>query len=177
MVGSSSSGKSLRHKFTAEEDHKLIELVARFGTQSWKKIANFMQTRTTRQCRERYVNYLSPELTNGPWTVEESRLLLKKVEDYGPCWSKISRFFPHRSDVNVKNRYSLLVSKGIAPSLKKSKQNTDKKTEITLQSFTPVDKTIQVLDDIPSLNDASWSEKIFHQDLFDQIFEVESGWL
>lgn len=125
--------KSTRQKFTAEEDARLIELVRIHGNKAWKKIASIMKTRTTRQCRERYINYLSPSVTNGPWSAQDDQLLIEKVQEMGPKWSKIAKFFPSRSDVNVKNRYALFVSKGRAPpltSLPKEKQNiTEKQTQ------------------------------------------------
>lgn len=110
-------GKTTRQKFTAEEDSRLIELVRIHGNRAWKKIASIMKTRTTRQCRERYINYLSPDVTNGPWSVQEDSLLIEKVHEMGPKWSKIAKFFQNRSDVNIKNRYALFVSKGKAPAL------------------------------------------------------------
>lgn len=107
-----------RQKFTAAEDAKLIELVNHFGLHSWKKVASLMESRSSRQCRERYSNYLSPELKNGPWTAKEDRSLIEKVKLYGQRWSIIARYFPTRSDVNLKNRYALFVSKGKAPRIK-----------------------------------------------------------
>lgn len=118
MEQTDSQQKTSRQKFTHEEDQRLVELVAIHGTHAWKKIAQIMKTRTTRQCRERYINYLSPNLTNGPWSPQEDAFLIQKVKEMGPRWSKIVKFFPTRSDVNIKNRYALFVSKGKAPALK-----------------------------------------------------------
>ena len=107
--------QSLRQKFTPEEDLRLRQLVAELGTKAWKKVSARMPDRSTRQCRERYNNYLSPLLKNDPWTSEEDKLLEEKVKEMGQKWSIIAHFFNGRSDVNVKNRYALLVSKGLAP--------------------------------------------------------------
>lgn len=68
------------------------------------------------------MNYLSPSLSNGPWTQYEDKLLIDKVKIIGQRWSQIVAFFPTRSEVNIKNRYALLVSKGKAVSYKTSKQ-------------------------------------------------------
>ena len=105
---------SSRQKFTAEEDQLLESLVNELGTHAWKKVAARMKTRSTRQCRERYTNYLAPNVTNGPWTAAEDQLLEQKVQEMGQKWSKIAAFFEGRSDVNIKNRHALLVSKGLA---------------------------------------------------------------
>ncbi|EAY14769.1 Myb-like DNA-binding domain containing protein [Trichomonas vaginalis G3] len=123
--------KTPRQKFTSEEDKRLCELVTVYGNKAWKKIAQIMQTKNTRQCRERYINYLAPNLTNGPWTQEEDYSLIQFASQMGPHWSKIAKMFPTRSDVNVKNRYALLVSKGKAPLLssKEIKVNKDFQSE------------------------------------------------
>jgi len=121
--------KSGKQKFTAEEDAKLRDYVKELGTHSWKKIAAQMKSRTTRQCRERYINYLAPNVTNGPWTVEEDQRLIKKVVEMGPKWSKIALFFSNRSDVNVKNRYALFVSKGKAAPLPHQPKGKQRQSE------------------------------------------------
>lgn len=97
-----------RQLFSYEEDEQLKKLVEQFGDKDWKFIARKMPGRSTRQCRERYKNYLSPEIKNGPWTKEEDELLREKYNEYGPHWSSISKFFKSRSDVNIKNRWSAL---------------------------------------------------------------------
>lgn len=97
-----------RQLFSYEEDEQLKKLVEQFGDKDWKFIARRMPGRSTRQCRERYKNYLSPEIKNGPWTKEEDELLKEKYNEYGPHWSSISKFFKSRSDVNIKNRWSAL---------------------------------------------------------------------
>lgn len=110
----SESTKTSRQKFTAEEDKLLRDLVEEFGIRAWKKVSARMGTRTTRQCRERYNNYLAPTIKNEPWTQDEDNLLEEKVQELGQKWSKIAQFFNSRSDVNIKNRHALLVSKGLA---------------------------------------------------------------
>ncbi|KAK8881749.1 hypothetical protein M9Y10_044385 [Tritrichomonas musculus] len=97
-----------RQLFSYEEDEQLKKLVEQFGDKDWKFIARKMPGRSTRQCRERYKNYLSPDIKNGPWTKEEDDLLKEKYNEYGPHWSSISKFFKSRSDVNIKNRWSAL---------------------------------------------------------------------
>lgn len=128
-VSKNSENKTTRQKFTAEEDARLSELVRIHGNRAWKKIASIMKTRTTRQCRERYINYLSPNVTNGPWSAQEDSLLVEKVHEMGPKWSKIAKFFQNRSDVNIKNRYALFVSKGKAPPLPPHHRETSKQSK------------------------------------------------
>lgn len=95
-----------RKLFSVEEDRMLRLLVMQYGPGDFKKIAAFMPGRTARQVRERYRNYLAPEINNGPWSRQEDDLLRAKFAEFGPKWSKISTFFPSRSDVSVKNRWT-----------------------------------------------------------------------
>ena len=100
-----------RKKFTPEEDARLRELVKQIGAKKWLDIAKSMPGRTGRQCRDRFQNYLSPKLTNGPWSKDDDLQLLRKVKEFGSSWSKIIQFFPGRSTNNVKNRYNIHLAK------------------------------------------------------------------
>lgn len=103
--------QSIRHKFTKAEDELLKSLVEKHGESNWITISAAMKTRSPRQCRERYKNYLSPKIQNGPWTPEEEQLLIEKVKELGQRWSNIALYFEPRSDVNVKNHWSAMVNR------------------------------------------------------------------
>lgn len=96
---------ALRRKFTPQEDATLTRLVKIHGARRWDDIAREMPGRTGRQCRDRFKNYLQPELVNGVWTEAEDRLLRQKVEEHGLHWSTIAKEFPGRSQSNLKNRW------------------------------------------------------------------------
>jgi hypothetical protein len=97
-----------RHMFSQEEDEHLRQLVTQLGDRDWKTIAKQMPNRTTRQCRERYKNYLSPELRNAPWSPAEDALLMDRFAEFGPKWATLATFFNGRSDVSLKNRWTVL---------------------------------------------------------------------
>jgi hypothetical protein len=101
-----------RQKFSVQEDELLRDLVAELGTNSWGEVAVRLGTRSARQCRERFKNYLSPNLRNGQWTEEEDKLLSEKFAEFGAKWSLIVSFFPSRSEVNLKNRWTQLTNRG-----------------------------------------------------------------
>jgi hypothetical protein len=97
--------KRIRMKFQPEEDEKLRQLVAQYGTNSWELISQKMEGRNVRQCRERWSHYLCSETAKRPWTEEEDATLLKKVEEFGTKWSKIITFLNDRTDIQAKTRW------------------------------------------------------------------------
>lgn len=99
---------NIKVKFTEEEDKKLRRIIRQYGTRNWLKVSSLMKTRNPRQCRERWNNYLNPDLTNDPWTPEEDRLLEEKYAELGQSWNAISKFFVGRSDNSLRNRYMKL---------------------------------------------------------------------
>lgn len=103
--------KNIRHSFTDKEDEQIKKLVLEYGEHDWKTISDNLGTRTPRQCRERYRNYLMPGIVNGPWTVDDDMLLYSKYLEIGPHWTIISQFFPSRSEINIKNRWAALSNK------------------------------------------------------------------
>ena len=117
-------------RFTPVEDQKLQELVGQFGARRWRRIAQFMPGRTSRQCRDRYCNYLTPEFYNMKWTQEEDALLYQKFQELGSQWAKMTQFFPGKNANNIKNRWNYSVSKmkpsdfsNIPPSQQQQQQN------------------------------------------------------
>jgi hypothetical protein len=110
MISNQIPGR-LRSKFTVEEDSKLRAIVQQYPTSSWNEIATMFPGKTVRQVRDRYKNYLSPELNHLPWTEFEDNLLREQFSIHGPRWSVLKQFFVNRTDVSIKNRWSVLVSK------------------------------------------------------------------
>ena len=78
---------SKKCKFSSEEDKKLAEVVEKLGAKRWKVIASFIDGKTARQCRDRYTNYLRPDLVFDRWTPEEDLLLIQKYYEIGPKWT------------------------------------------------------------------------------------------
>lgn len=119
-IEKSNPSKNQRKFFSPEDDQKLIQLVNRYGSSDWVKIAQEMGSWTTRQCRERYNHYLRPGIDANPWTPEEDALLLQTVAKYGTKWSIVKTHFPLRTDVNIKNRYARLTGRA-AQSMKRKR--------------------------------------------------------
>jgi hypothetical protein len=101
-------GKRSKHKFTADEDTLIRQLVDQHGTKQWDVITRFLPNRTSRQVRDRWKHYLSPQVILRPWSLDEDRQLLRMTAQLGPQWSTLMKFFPGRTDVNLKNRWNKL---------------------------------------------------------------------
>ncbi|OHT09480.1 DNA-binding protein reb1 [Tritrichomonas foetus] len=95
-------------KFTQEEDKLLIKAVTEIGTSDWRLVSTRVPGRNPRQCRERWNNYVNPQLVAAPWTSADDELLKKKFLELGPKWHLISTFFAGRSTNSIKNRFVTL---------------------------------------------------------------------
>jgi hypothetical protein len=101
-----SMGTKRRCRFTAEEDDRLRKLIAELGPNAWPLVSKSMPERSARQCRDRWCSYLSDWGQHTAWTPQEDRLLLEKIDQYGPHWARIARDLPNRSGLAVKRRWS-----------------------------------------------------------------------
>lgn len=100
--------KRTKTKFSEEEDAIIIDFVRKYGAHDWQRITPYLPGRKPRQARERWINYLNPEVSHEEWTQEEDDLLIEQVSKVGQKWSHISQLFKNRTDVSLKNRYCLL---------------------------------------------------------------------
>ena len=109
-----------KSRFSKEEDKILKEVVLENGACAWGKIAKNLPGRSARQCRDRWVNYLNPELTDKGWTKAEDDLLLDMYNEFGTHWKDISTFFDGRSLNSIRNRVFKLVRKKVTKPNKKT---------------------------------------------------------
>ena len=122
-----SSKKHPRSTFSQDEDCRLKCLVSRYGF-NWSAVSEEMPNRSVRQCRDRWKSYLSPDIHNCPWSDFEDALLLRKVEECGSKWVHISKFFPHRTDAHLKNRWFQLMRRRLRLSKLEGRTKTKPET-------------------------------------------------
>lgn len=64
--------------------------------------------RNGKQCRERWVNFLNPEIKKVPFSTDEDIFILEKKLEIGNRWAEIIKEMPGRTENNVKNRYNMM---------------------------------------------------------------------
>lgn len=75
--------------------------------------------KTSKQCRERWIQQLNPSLSKEKWTVEENQRLLEVYSQKGNHWKEISTFFKGRTDNATKNQFFSLIRKGLRKACKR----------------------------------------------------------
>jgi hypothetical protein len=103
--------KLIKHKksrFSFIEYLQLRLLVEKHGAKEWNFISSLMINRNSRQCNDRWENFLSPNVDLSIWSEDKDSLLIEKRREFGAHWVKILQFFPKRTDIALKNRWNFL---------------------------------------------------------------------
>jgi hypothetical protein len=154
VLGAKHMGRS---RFRLEEDMLLFALVAHFGTKNWSRISTMIHSRSPRQCRERWTNFLDPTFRSGDWLPQEDELLEAKVIEYGTKWDLIATFFQGRAPLSLRNRHAMNNRRRRKEerSQMSTLVNTDNKPEPEERSDLPWSFSSE--DDIPPLSPVSFS--------------------
>jgi hypothetical protein len=92
--------------WSKEEDALLLNLVHTMQwPMKWTVVAQSLQDRTGKQCRERYVNHLNPRLKTTDWNPVEDATIFHLYNTIGSHWAKMSKIIPGRTDNGIKNRF------------------------------------------------------------------------
>lgn len=120
-----------RKLWTDEEDRLLRRETATKGADdsAWADIAALMKQfgykKTAKQCRERWMNHINPELLRSEWRPEDNKRLLDLHEKTGSHWKNIAVHFPGRTDNSIKNQFFSLVRKSLRKARKSVSKNAN----------------------------------------------------
>jgi len=133
--------KRCRSKFLPEEDERLSRLVKEHGDHNWEMISSKMIGRNPRQCRERWKHYLSADYSKKEWSTQDDLMLLEKLNEFGPKWTKIAYFLDGKTDIQVKSRFQFLQqsTNSIGKTNETQSMKRDKSSNFDISSVFPDD--------------------------------------
>ncbi|XP_019093300.1 PREDICTED: transcription factor MYB114-like [Camelina sativa] len=98
------SGGLRKGAWTAEEDSLLRQCIDKYGEGKWHQVPfRSGLNRRCKSCRERWLNYLNPNINRGEFTSDEIDLLLRLHKLLRNRWSLIAGRLPGRTANDVKN--------------------------------------------------------------------------
>jgi hypothetical protein len=64
-----------------------------------------MNGRNGKQCRERWINHLKPDISKEPWSKEEDDVLIRAYTEIGTKWSEMEKLLKGRTENAIKNHW------------------------------------------------------------------------
>ena len=122
-------------KWSKDEDEKLIKAVNENGAKNWSFIATFLHGRNGKQCRERWLTNLSPDVNLEPWTPAEDLLLIQMHKKYENKWSTMAPCFDGRSPIAIKNRWKYLDKRKIPQCFEEQQTNLKEGSQFSQQKL------------------------------------------
>jgi myb proto-oncogene protein len=91
-------------RWTKDEDEQVMLYYNLVG-KNWGLISKILKKRNWKQVRDRFLNYLDPNISNKPFTNEEDLKIFKLYEKFGSSWRLYESFFPERTADLIKVRF------------------------------------------------------------------------
>jgi len=134
----------MKSEWTRMNDIKLIELIEIYNL-DWPKIASIMNI-SEDLIKQRYEKRLDPKLKFTKFTEEEDNALMNLYKIYGSTWNYISKFFPNRTPIMIKNRFYSSLKKRILTKKKVDNDNDNdlKNVEVLVKEFIPINSSFKL---------------------------------
>lgn len=71
----------------------------------WQDIADKLPGRLPKQCRERWIYQVDPNVVRNKWSQQEDIKLVELYQQFGTQWKRMSEQMPGRNDNQLKNRF------------------------------------------------------------------------
>ena len=98
-------------QWSKAEDELLRKGVEAHGGRNWKAISSYVPNRSSVQCLQRWKKALDPAIVKGPWSQEEDRRLLAKMEEKGKTKSNKAVVIKGRTEKQCRERFNCIKTK------------------------------------------------------------------
>mmetsp|Transcript_26088 Transcript_26088/g.31905 ORF Transcript_26088/g.31905 Transcript_26088/m.31905 type:complete len:340 (+) Transcript_26088:188-1207(+) len=129
-IAKMNSTKGIARPWSEEEDMRLLKYVGEFlkGRRTteidFRKVAQEIPQRTTKQCRERYENSLAPNKRRGDWSLEETIQLVRLMAVHGQNWAKLRDSLRSRTYNGIKKKGRKFLGESMSMKGKRARMKT-----------------------------------------------------
>jgi hypothetical protein len=105
VIPTPARGAQVKGSWSPDEDKMLLSAISDCTNISWDEVAARIPSHTAKQCRERWLVKLNPEVRRSPFEKWEDDLIHSERRRIGNHWSVIAQLLPGRTACSVKNRW------------------------------------------------------------------------